>query len=352
MEPLFPSTASRVMLQFRAQLLRATRAFFDSRGFIEVDTPLLSHDRVIDPHLEPFACLPAERLDIGANRAEPSRGARSIRPLYLQTSPEFAMKRLLAAGMPAIYQLGKVFRARERGSRHNPEFTMLEWYQSGDTHWGAMHLTEALVRELHRVAVESAMISATLPGLLSTSFPVTTYAQAFERVYGVAVHSLNGLALRELCDRHEISVPAGISHDDRDTLLNLLLAEKIEPTLGASQPEFLVDYPPTQAALAKVRAEDPPVAERFELYWQGLELCNGYHELTDPVELRRRIEIESQRRAQDGLPPLPVENRLLEAMERGLPDCAGNALGFDRLMMRLVGATRIDDVIPFPVERA
>ena len=327
-------TANLATLQLRARLLATVRQFFDVRGYFEVDTPLLSQDRVVDPHLEPFVCR------------EPGTA------LYLQTSPEFAMKRLLAAGAHAIYQMGHVFRAGELGQRHNPEFTMVEWYRTGDTHVEQMQVVEDLVVEVFRAAATQI---ASAPGAMhhpQAPFQKTTYRDAFLRGTGQDVMRLSATQLAELARERGISIPASLEASDRDGWLNLLLAELVEPKLGCERPEFLCDYPASQAALAVIRPGDPPVAERFELYIAGVELCNGYHELTDAAELRRRIETESERRMAEGLLALPVSNRLLAAMDAGLPPCAGVALGFDRLMMLVAGAKSVAEVIPFSFERA
>jgi lysyl-tRNA synthetase class 2 len=339
--PDYLPTATLARLQLRARLLQVVRRFFDERGYFEVDTPLLSHDRVVDPHLEPFV-------------VEAGRDA-----LYLQTSPEFAMKRILASGAEAIYQVGHVFRAGELGRLHNPEFTMIECYRAGDTHIEQMQVVEELVREVFRAAAAASgsapPMSTAAPRETQISqapFLRTTYREAFVRHAGRDVFPLEALELAELARSRRIAIPETLDPSDRDGWLNLLLAELVEPELGMDRPEFLCDYPASQAALAKLRQESFPVAERFELYIAGIELCNGYHELTDPAELRRRIEVESQRRIGAGRPPLPVSNRLLAAMDAGLPPCAGVALGFDRLVMLAAGANSVAEVIPFGFERA
>ena len=324
-------TATLQVLELRAKLLSSMRRFFDERGYFEVDTPLLSHDRVVDPHLEPFAI------------------AGAAAPLYLQTSPEFGMKRLLTAGARAIYQIGHVFRAHEWGRLHNPEFTMVEWYRAGDTHVEQMQVVEDLVVAAFRDAQIARPNTATIP---QAPFLRTTYREAFERHTGSDVFALTTGQLVELARTRGVSIPASFNADDRDECLNLLLAELVEPCLGCDRPEFLCDYPASQAAIARIRPGSPPVAERFELYFAGIELCNGYHELTDPAELRLRMDVESQRRVAEGLSPLPVSSRLLAAMDAGLPACAGVALGFDRLLMLAVGATAIAEVIPFAFDRA
>jgi lysyl-tRNA synthetase class 2 len=319
-------TASLATLQFRARLLAAVRHFFDSRGYFEVDTPLLSHDRVVDPHLEPFVVTGGSA------------------PLFLQTSPEFAMKRLLVAGARAIYQVGHVFRAGESGRLHNPEFTMIEWYRVGDTHLDQMQVTEELVIAVLRAAQG--------PAVPQTPFVRTTYRAAFQQYADCDPFAVETRDLAKAARARGLAVPDSQADADRDGWLNLLLAELVEPQLGRERPEFLYDYPASQAAIARIRPGKPPVAERFELYVRGIELCNGYHELTDPAELRRRMEVESQRRLAEGLAPLPVSSRLLESMDSGLPPCSGNALGFDRLLLVATGAQSIAEVIPFPFDRA
>lgn len=338
------------MLRLRAELMRAVRAFFDARGYWEVDTPLLSAEIVVDAWLEPFACqwLP-----------EPTHWQSTTASIrYLQTSPEFAMKRLLATGADAIYQFGKVFRNGETGRRHNPEFTMIEWYRVGDDHHAQMDVVEALVREVAAHARNQmphssrmARVDAVLTG---PSFLRVTYDDAFAAVTGVRPLTTEVEALHQLAELKNLKPPPGLHGGDRDGWLNWLLAELIEPQLGRDGPVFLCDYPATQAALAKTHRRDDgiEVAHRFELYLDGVEFCNGYHELTDAAILRERIVAQSAIRAAAGCRPLPQESRLLEAMEAGLPESAGVALGFDRLMMFAVGADTIDDVIPFPFARA
>lgn len=333
-EPDYLPTANLATLQLRARLLAAVRRFFDDQGYVEVDTPLLSHDRVVDPHLEPFTF------------------AGPAGPLYLQTSPEFAMKRLLAAGARAIYQVGHVFRSGEQGRLHNSEFTMVEWYRSGDTHLEQMQVVEDLVVEVFRAAIAGSTVGPSDVRLPKVPFLRSTYRDAFIRHAGCDVMSLPAAQLAKLALERGVSIPKSLDANDRDGWLNLLLAELVEPRLGEARPEFLCEYPASQAALAVIRPGSPPVAERFELYLGGIELCNAYHELTDPRELRQRIEVESQRRKTEGLAPLPMSSRLLAAMEAGLPPCAGVALGFDRLMMLAAGAKSVAEVIPFGFERA
>ena len=370
------------MLALRARMLGALRRFFEAHGYLEVETPILSADVVVDAYLEPFTT----RRGTNPPPATAPRGGPADDELFLQTSPEFAMKRLLAAGAEAIYQVTHAFRQSELGRLHNPEFTMVEWYRVGDTHHEQMTFVENLVAEMYATAAgevpdadsgegaESGVLGAEWairedaePEIPSASrslhpapsplpsrrpFQRLTYDEAFEWLAGTRILGLSTEALAELVHSHKITPPPGLAADDRDGWLNLLLAEVIEPSLGVRQPMFLYDYPATQAALARVRDDNPPVAERFELYIAGMEICNGYHELTDPDELRARMARQATLRAREGLRPLPDHNRLLEAMDAGLPPCAGVALGFDRLLLVLTGAESIRDVIPFPFDRA
>jgi lysyl-tRNA synthetase class 2 len=302
------------------------RTFFNGRGFLEVETPILSHDVVVDRHLDPFSAV------FCADPRRPDAGLR----LFLQTSPEFAMKRLLAAGGEAIYQIARAFRnGGERGRLHNPEFTIVEWYRVGDGLGEGMQLLSDLAETiLGRGPAE-----------------LVSYREAFERHVGVEPHGATAEALVNATTHHKIAVPEGLSHD-RDGLLNLLLVELVELHLGCSRPTILFDYPASQAALAHVRNDPVPVAERFELYVDGIELANGYHELLDAGVLRERNARGNEERLADGKPPLPENSRLLAAMETGLPPCAGVAVGFDRVVMIAAGAKQIDEVIAFPIERA
>jgi lysyl-tRNA synthetase class 2 len=312
-------------------LLRRLRQFFEQRGFLEVETPILSADTVIDRHLDPFC------LEVVQEALEPAAG-REGQPAkrWLQTSPEFAMKRLLAAGSGAIYQVARVFRRDELGPLHNPEFTLVEWYQPGEGMIDGMRVTGELCETmLERGPAE-----------------LMSYQQAFVRHVGIDPHAADGDALVAATRRQGIEPPASLAKDDRDGWLDLLMVERVQPLLGLDRPTLLYDYPASQAALARIRPGKPPVAERFELYVDGIELANGYHELLDPAELRRRNRCVNAQRVGDGKPPLPEENRLLAAMEAGLPSSVGVALGFDRLVMLALGRRSIAEVMAFPFDRA
>jgi lysyl-tRNA synthetase class 2 len=311
-------TATFESLRVRAGTLASIRRFFADRGVLEVETPALSAAAVTDLHLHSVAC----RLDLDDRRTR-----------FLQTSPEYAMKRLLAAGSGPIYQICKVFRDGERGRRHNPEFTMLEWYRPGFDHHRLMDEVEELLQAVLGVAAGERI----------------SYADAFRRHAGVDPHAASDGELRS---RVVALGVAGVAELDRDDLLNLLLSHVVEPHLGSGRPSFLFDYPASQAALARVRPGNPPVAERFEVFLDGLELANGFHELADPGEQRRRFEADLVERRRHGLPEVPVDEQLLAALATGLPDCAGVALGVDRLVMLKVGTRDIADVIAFPIERA
>jgi lysyl-tRNA synthetase class 2 len=327
-------TMSPAAIVRRAELLRQVRQFFDQRGYVEVDTPLLSADTVVDAWLEPMV--------VEAPRDPQQWRTPATELRYLQTSPEYGMKRLLAAGCMAIYQLGKVFRQGECGRKHNPEFTMVEWYRVGDGLAEQMQVVEDLVCHVLE------------QGSLPRPFERLRYDEAFVRHAGRAVLAEPVTTLHALAGQRGLTPPPGLAADDRDGWLNWLLAELIEPELGHDRPVFLCDYPATQAALARTerRADGELVARRFELYIAGVEYCNGYDELTDAEVLRARNRQENAKRQAAGLRSLPEDSRLLAAMERGLPPCSGVALGFDRLAMRAMGADRLEHVIPLPWERA
>jgi lysyl-tRNA synthetase class 2 len=303
-------SASIEALQRRATLLRKLREFFDERGFIEVETALVSSEVIPELHIEPIRTADGE---------------------FLQASPELHMKRLLAAGATAIYQVTRSFRQGERGPLHSPEFTMVEWYRVGDDMRAGIDLLDELVQTL----------LATPPATRAT------YADAFRRTLNIDPHNATIDELAGAAKKANVSMPRGMRTDDRDEWLNLLLAMRVEPQLGRDQPEIIYHYPASQASLAKVIRSDAgyDVAERFELYYHGIELANGFHELADAVEQRRRFQAVSAGRVAEGRTALPLPESFLAALEQGLPPCTGVALGFDRLVMLAIGAESIEEVL-------
>lgn len=293
-------------LRERARLLAATRHFFQARNVLEVETPVLSKAGVCEPYLKNLT------TDISNQR------------YYLQTSPEFAMKRLLCAGSGSIYQTCKAFRDDEQGSIHNPEFTMLEWYQVGFDYHQLMDEVESLVSSLMDV----------------TEFSRITYQQAFLQTVGIDPMRVSYTELENLAG----TVNGQTTKND---LLDLIMSDKVLPALP--QAVFVYDYPANQAAMAKIRDD---VAERFELVINGIELANGYSELTDPAEQEQRFINENKQRETMGIEPMEIDQNFLTAMQQGLPECAGVALGFDRLLMLACNKKTLADVLPFPIENA
>jgi elongation factor P--(R)-beta-lysine ligase len=302
-------------------MLAQARNFFAQRGVLEVETPILSAAAVSDPQLESLA----------------TRIAGMPGEFYLHTSPEHPMKRLLAAGSGDIYQICKVFRDAERGRWHNPEFTMIEWYRSGFDDVTLMQEVEALVAML----LQSQRRLAPAERL--------SYAAAMERHAGVDAHAASAAELSAAAQRHGIVCEARL---DRDAKLDLLMGLIVGPKLGLDRPCFVCDYPASQAALARIKPGLPAVAARFELYLDGVELANGFHELQDAAEQRRRFDHDLKLRAERGLPRRPIDENLLAALENGLPECAGVALGFDRLVALALGANAIADAMAFTVDNA
>jgi len=322
-------TAALEVLKLRARMLSDIRAFFAARGVLEVETPMLSSAATPDPALESFSTLYT-----GPAAAEGET-------LYLHTSPEFPMKRLLAAGSGSIYQLCKVFRNGESGRLHNPEFTMLEWYRVGFDHHQLMNEVAALV-------------GAALAGHLALG-PVEhlSYRDAFQRHAGLDPHVATYADFVGAARAHDIKAPSSMQDPhDLAAWRDLLLSHVVEPHLGRGQLTFLYDFPASQASLARIQPGEPPLAARFELYVNGVELANGFHELGDSAEQRLRFERQLHAREAAGLPKVPLDDRLLAALEAGLPDCAGVALGFDRLVMLVAGKASLQDALGFPLDRA
>lgn len=305
---MFRSSASLATLQKRAQLLQQLRAFFLQQRIMEVDIPALGDTTVTDIHLKPLAV-------IGAG--------------FLQTSPEYYMKRLLAAGSGSIYYLGKAYRSDESGRRHRPEFTMLEWY--------------CIAMDDHQLMTQMEQLFLHLaPGV---SMVRRSYGEIFSTLLGINPHTAGLDELQKIIGNHfDLHVPL----TDKSTCLDLLFSHSIEPRLAPGI-TFVYDYPREQCALARLAtdAHGTTVARRFEVYWDGLELANGYWELCSATEQRQRFKRDQRLRAESGLPVPDLDERFLAALEAGLPECAGVALGVDRLLMCLLGVKDIREVMPF-----
>lgn len=316
-------TTSDAARRARADLLRTLRQFFDARDVLEVETPLLSQGTVTDPYLDAFAT----RFDFAADGRTTA--------LYLQTSPEYAMKRLLCAESGPIYQLCKAFRHEGAGRWHNPEFTMLEWYRPGFTHHELMDEVDALLQRC-----------------LGT---VTATRHSYQAVFQTHLQldplcADDDTLIAAMAANHiDIDEPASLS---TDSMLQLLFSVAIEPKLGQQAPAFIYGFPASQAALARLNSDDPRTADRFEVYYRGAELANGFFELSDAGEQQRRFEQDNAHRQASGLPTRPADQHLLAALRHGLPACAGVALGVDRLLMIKLGASHIHEVLNFPVSRA
>lgn len=318
-------TASLETLRRRAVALATVREFFGSRGVLEVETPLLVRHPVSDPQL---ANLPS------------ALGVRPGLPCYLHTSPEYHMKRLLAAGAPDIYQLGKVFRDGELGARHRPEFTLVEWYRRG--------------QDLDACMAETSDLIATVAARLDRSLPPPRHASYRELFIEHAGFDPLEAGLAEIRTWAAALLPGSLSPglvaslgERRQAWLDLVLVQVVEPALRSAGLVVVSQYPATQAALARLHPGDPRVAERFEVYLDGLELANGYHELADAGEQRRRFAANRAERRALGLPDTEPDEALLAALEAGLPDCCGVALGFDRLLMACLGLQDIAAVLAF-----
>ncbi|MBS0351479.1 MAG: EF-P lysine aminoacylase GenX [Proteobacteria bacterium] len=306
-------TAPFKNLQQRAQILAKIRQFFADRKVMEVETPIVSQFTVTDQHLHSLAVTTPER------------------DYYLQTSPEYAMKRLVAAGYGSIYQISKVFRASEQGARHNPEFTMLEWYRVGFDHFKLMAEVDNLVQHILKTPAAQRI----------------SYRELFKQYLGIDIVSCSDKSLTGFIDTQNW-LGTSASELDRDTCLQLIMTHAIEPYLGLDVPVFVFDFPASQAALARLTSTDPPFGERFELFIKGLEIANGFHELTDYQEQQFRFQRDQKNRQNQGQKVPEIDNRFIAALQHGLPDCAGVALGIDRLIMLAVQANHIDQVIAFP----
>lgn len=304
-------------LKARAQLLSDIRGFFAEREVLEVDTPAISHHGVTDRYMR--------SMTVGVSSTEQG---------FLQTSPEYAMKRLLAAGYGSIYQVCKAFRQDEVGAKHNPEFTMLEWYRPGFDHFQLMDEVFELITEV----------------LGPKQRQDLTYQQAFIDYLGIDSLSIKDDELEQFARSNLGSLPEDLERDD---FLSLLFEDKIEPQLGQQGAvSFIYDYPASQAALARISEIDPRVAHRFELYIEGVELANGFYELADSQQQLERFEADNRWRVENNLPEIAIDQRFIAALEHGLPECSGVALGLDRLLMIKLNTKDIQQVIAFPWDRA
>lgn len=311
-------TAPLTNIKLRADFYRKVRAFFSERDILEVETPLLCQHCVTDPHIESFP------VNTGVTFSQKKH-------YFLQTSPEYAMKRLLAAGSGAIYQICKAFRQEESGSQHNPEFTMLEWYRPGYDHHDLMNEIDLFFQ-------------ATLNCQPADKI---SYQQLFLTHLSIDPLNISLSALYKKIEAHHIDI--SLENIDHDTALQILLTHLIEPKLGIDNPLFIYDFPASQAALAKING---PIAQRFEAYINGKEVANGFHELSNADEQEKRFQQDQAQRKKNTQHIPEIDQRFIQALDHGLPDCAGVAIGLDRLLMTLAGINHIDQVITFPWARA
>lgn len=317
-------TTPHQALRLRARLYALIREFFAQRDVLEVETPMLSAAANTDPNIDSFSTNFSGHVDAGS------------RVRWLRTSAEFPMKRLLAAGLGDCYELGRVFRNGEAGGRHNPEFTMLEWYRVGWDH--------------RRLALETVELVRGALALVGKQVEIVEHSYRDLFIANVQVDPFRSSLVQLIAALGELSVdPKQMTRDD---WLDLLVTHRIQPMLPRDQLTVVHDWPASQCALAQIRPGDPPLAERFELYLGSLELANGYHELTDADEQRGRFEHDNRRRRERGLREFPLDDNLLAAMRDGLPDCAGVALGIERLLMAMADTGAIGDVLTFPFSTA
>ena len=320
-------TASLKMLKTKARLLSKLRAFFDNENILEVQTPILSQAGNTEPTIESFVTQ------------EHENSTHNIQPSFLNTSPEFAMKRLLAAGYGSMYQITPAFRQDEQGKRHNPEFTLLEWYRIDFDHHALMGEVNALIR----------FVAEDVLNLGRSEF--FSYQDAMIKFAEIDPFNATNKELKQATIKAGIDA-VGMDDAVQDTWLDLIMSQVVEKNLPLNCPVFIYDYPASQAALAKIRKGMPDVAERFELYINGMELANGFHELSDAEEQAERFKQQQQQRKKSGQQGIPADYHLIEALKHGLPECAGVAIGLDRLLMVLTGVEHINEVLTFPFDRA
>jgi elongation factor P--(R)-beta-lysine ligase len=331
----------RDRLMARGRILAALRNFFEGQGFVEVDTPALQVSPGLEPHLRAF------RTELH----DPQTGGGV--PRYLHTSPEFAMKKLLVAGLPRIWQLAHVFRDGERGPTHHPEFSMLEWYRAGGGWRDLVTDCQALLRACQTAAGVAAMRWRGQPADARARWNWVSVADAFTQFAGIdLLATAPDPLLPDLALLTAAAVGIGVEPhpgDDWETLYFRIFLDRIEPNLGIGAPTILCDYPASMAALSRRNPADPRFAERFELYVCGLELANAFGELTDPAEQRVRFEADQARKQALYDETYPIDEDFLAALDHGMPEAAGIALGFDRLVMLLTGADDIEEVLWAPV---
>lgn len=307
-------TASIETLKARSEFINKIREFFRERDVLEVETPILSHATVTDPYIQ------SVEVPMGESK------------VYMQTSPEFAIKRLLAAGIGSVYEICKSFRYGEVGQHHNPEFTMIEWYRIGFSLSDLMDEMDDLFQFL----------------LNTEKAERFSYKQVFEKYLSINPHLASAIELRICAHQYGISDVDGTDVEDRDVWLQLLMSDYIELRIGKSTPTFIYDYPSSQSALARLKDDGGvKVAERFEVYFKGMELANGFHELADSDEQRSRFEDDLIKRKKLGCPEVKIDENFLSALAHGLPDCSGVALGLDRLFMLALGKESIGEVMSF-----
>lgn len=302
-------------LRDRAKMLALSRRFFAEKGVIEVDCPFLSSGASVDPYID----LMSVSCSQGPQR-------------YLHSSPEYAMKRLLSMGMGNIYQLSHVFRDDECGRFHNPEFTMAEWYRIG------IQFEEMIAETLEYIELF----------LGTKDVEHIAYREALQRYAGVDYLNATDQQLLECLNDYGVKPYPALASEGRDAILHMILSVVVEPAFKEKELCVLLDYPASQAALSQVYDKgNEMVAKRFEVFYQGVELANGYHELADAHEQRRRLHDANQKRTEEGRKRLPADEFFLKALEKGIPDCCGVAVGFDRLMMLRQGSESIDEILPF-----
>ena len=315
-------TASLEMLKTKARMLSKLRAFFAEKDILEVQTPLMSQAGNTEPTIESFATK-----------------INQDRKYYLNSSPEFAMKRLLAAGYGSIYQITPAFRREEQGRKHNPEFTLLEWYRLNFDHHALMQEVNSLIR----------FVAQDLIQLKQTQY--FTYQEAMIAFASIDPFTASTDELKAAVENSGIDI-VGMAQATKDQWLDLLMSMVVEKNLPQNCLVFIYDYPASQAALAKIRKDKHDVAERFELYINGMELANGFHELSDAKEQEHRFKKEQIQRKKLGIQYIPVDTHFISALKEGLPDCAGVALGLERLLMVLTGREEITEVLTFPFDIA